>query len=85
MKLRAIPGSGQEWLLLDEQDYIIATFHGYKMGSDRPQKMAELFAGIESLCEMARPYIECLVEDGECPAIKDVGILDAALTLIRKE
>ena len=27
MKLRAIPGSGQEWLVLDEQDYIIATFN----------------------------------------------------------
>lgn len=46
MKLRAIPGSGQEWLVLDEQDYIKATFHGLKAGSDEPQKMAELFARI---------------------------------------
>jgi hypothetical protein len=43
MKLRAIPGSGQEWLVLDDQDVIVATFHGYKMGSDRPQKLAEEF------------------------------------------
>ena len=44
MKLRAIPGSGQEWLVLDEQDYIIATFHALKAGSSEPQEMAESFA-----------------------------------------
>ena len=43
MKLRATPGSGQEWLVWDENDLLVATFHGYKMGSDRPQRMAETF------------------------------------------
>lgn len=49
MKLRATPGSGQEWLVWDEDDLQVATFHGYKMGSDRPQKLAEGFVLFSNL------------------------------------
>lgn len=37
-----LPGSGGDYIVYYD-GIIVATFHGVKMGSDEPRKMAELF------------------------------------------
>lgn len=47
--LRAIPGQGYEWIVLDAEDRIVATFHALTHSGGEAQRNAETFVALGGL------------------------------------